>query len=141
MARTKYQVNISRCYRVKVWMGCLHFSANVLTHKIAPHSGRLHKWLRYEKRVPQTIRQIFDLCYRPVTSCMLGVKFTCNLSTLWLTETQMKHVDSFHYRCLRSIANIPTAWGAMQIGVARTSNEQVRETLRETLLGDDIRLH
>ena len=64
-----------------------------------------------------------------------------NLSTLRLTQTQMKHVDSFHYRCLRSIANIPTTWGAMQIRVARTSNEQVRETFRETLLTDEIRLH
>ena len=53
----------------------------------------------------------------------------------------MKHIDSFHYRCWRSIANIPTTWGAMQMGVARTTNESIREMLDETLLSDEVRLH
>ena len=73
-------------------------------------------------------------------ACIVS-KLIYNLSTLWLTETQTRQVDSFHYRCLRSIANIPTTWGAMQMGVARTTNEQVRETLQETLLSDEVRLH
>ena len=73
-------------------------------------------------------------------SCVVS-KLLYNLSTLWLTETQMKQIDSFHYRCLRSIANIPTTWGAMQMGVARTTNESIREMLDETLLSDEVRLH
>ena len=63
------------------------------------------------------------------------------MSTLWLTETQLHSIDAFHYKCLRSIANMPTTWGAMQIGVARTSNEAVRAKLNETLLSDEVRLH
>ena len=62
------------------------------------------------------------------------------MSTLWLMETQLHSIDAFHYKCLRSIANIPTTWGAMQIGVARTSNEAVRAKLNETLLSDEVRL-
>ena len=53
----------------------------------------------------------------------------------------MNSVDSFHYSCLRSIANIPATWGAMQQALARTSNEQVRTQLKETLLSDEIRLN
>ena len=73
-------------------------------------------------------------------SCVVS-KLLYNMSTLWLTETQLNSIDAFHYKCLRSIANIPTTWGAMQIGVARTSNEAVRAKLNETLLSDEVRLH
>ena len=46
---------------------------------------------------------------------------------------------SFH-KCLRSIANTPTTWGAMQIGIPRVSNEEARAQLNETLLSDELRL-
>ena len=73
-------------------------------------------------------------------ACVVS-KLLYNLSTLWLTDTHMNSIDTFHYRCLRSIANIPTTWGAMQIGIPRTSNEAVRDMLGETLLSDEVRLH
>ena len=73
-------------------------------------------------------------------ACVVS-KLLYNLSTLWLTNTQMDSVDAFHCRCLRSIANIPTTWGAMQQGKARVSNEEVRAQMHETLLSDEIRLH
>ena len=73
-------------------------------------------------------------------ACVVS-KLLYNLSTLWLTETKIKRIDSFHYRCLRSIANIHTTLGAMQMGVARTTNESIREMLDETLLSDEVRLH
>ena len=73
-------------------------------------------------------------------ACVVS-KLLYNLSTLWLTDTHMNSIGTFHYRCLRSIANIPTTWGAMQIGIPRTSNEAVRDMLGETLLSDEVRLH
>ena len=73
-------------------------------------------------------------------ACVIS-KLVYNLSTLWLTESQNNFIDAFHFKCLRSIANIPTTWGAMQIGVERTSNEAVRERLKQTLLSDEIRLN
>ena len=73
-------------------------------------------------------------------ACVVS-KLLYNFSTLWLTDTHMNSIDTFHYRCLRSIANIPTTWGAMQIGIPRTSNEAVRDMLGETLLSDEVRLH
>ena len=73
-------------------------------------------------------------------ACVVS-KLIYNLSTLWLTDSQLNHVDSFHFRCLRAIANIPTAWGAMQQGITRVSNHEVRMQLRETLLSQEIRLH
>ena len=78
------------------------------------------------------------------TKKKLRIYKACVVSTLWLTETQLHSIDAFHYKCLRSIANIPTTWGAMQIGVARTSNEAVRAKLNEALLSglsDEVRLH
>jgi hypothetical protein len=73
-------------------------------------------------------------------ACVVS-KLIYNLSTLWLTDSQLNHVDSFHFRCLRAIANIPTTWGAMQQGITRVSNHEVRMQLRETLLSQEIRLH
>ena len=73
-------------------------------------------------------------------ACVVS-KLLYNMSTLRLTETQLHSIDAFHYKCLRSIASMPTTWGAMQIGVARTSNEAVRVKLNETLLSDEVRLH
>ena len=73
-------------------------------------------------------------------ACVVS-KLLYNLSTLWLTDSQMNQIDSFHYRCLRAISNIPTTWGAMQQGIERTSNEDVRARLHETLLSDEIRLY
>ena len=70
-------------------------------------------------------------------ACVVS-KLLYNLSTPWLTETQMKQIDSFHYRYFRSIANVPTTRGARQMGVARTTNESM---LDETLLSDEVRLH
>ena len=68
-------------------------------------------------------------------------KLLYNLSTLWLTDTQLNQLDAFHVKCLRSIANIPTTWGAMQIGVPRVSNQEVQTLLHESLLSDELRLH
>ena len=73
-------------------------------------------------------------------ACVVS-KLIYNLSTLWLTDSQLNHVDSFHFRCLRAIASIPTTWGAMQQGITRVSNHEVRMQLRETLLSQEIRLH
>ena len=73
-------------------------------------------------------------------ACVVS-KLLYNLSTIWLTDSQMNQIDSFHYRCLLAIANIPTTWGAMQRGRERTSNEDVRSQLDETLLSDEIRLY
>ena len=68
-------------------------------------------------------------------------KLLYNLSTLWLTDTLLNQLDAFHFKCLRSIGNIPMTWGAMQIGIPRVSNEEVRAQLNETLLSDELRLH
>ena len=54
-------------------------------------------------------------------------------------QASVQLINSF--KCLRSIASIPTTWGAMQIGVERTSNEAVRERLKETLFSNEIRLN
>ena len=61
--------------------------------------------------------------------------------TLRLTDTPLNQLDAFHFKCLRSIGNIPTTWGAMQIGIPRVSNEEVRAQLNEILLRDELRLH
>ena len=71
-------------------------------------------------------------------ACMVS-KLLYNFSTLWLTETQMKQIDSFHYRCLRSIANTPTTW--VPCKWAWTTNQSIREMFDETLLSDEVRLH
>ena len=42
---------------------------------------------------------------------------------------------------MRSIANIPTTWGAMQIGVPTVSNQEVQRLLLETRFSDELRLH
>ena len=55
--------------------------------------------------------------------------------------TFLNQLDAFHFKCLRSIANIPTTWGAIQIGIPRVSNEAVRAQLDETLPSDELRLH
>lgn len=73
-------------------------------------------------------------------ACVVS-KLLYNLSTLWHTKSQLASVDAFHFRCLRSIVQIPTTWGATQQGLATTSNKDVRIRLRETLLSDELRLH
>ena len=73
-------------------------------------------------------------------ACIVS-KLLSNLSTLWLTDMHMINIDTFHYRYLRSITNIPTPWGAMQIGISPTSNEAVRDMLGETLLSDEVRFY
>lgn len=73
-------------------------------------------------------------------ACIVS-KLIYNLSTLWLTDSQLSNLDSFHLRCLRAIANIPTTWGAMQQQITRVSNHEVRMRLGETLMSQEIRLH
>ena len=73
-------------------------------------------------------------------ACVVA-KLIYNLSTLWLTDSQLNTLDSFHFRCLQAIANIPTTWGAMQQNRPRVSNHEVRMRLRETLMSQEIRLH
>ena len=67
-------------------------------------------------------------------------KLLYNLSILWLTDMFLNQLDAFHFKCLRSIANKPTTWGAMQIGIPWVNNEEVRSQLNEILLSDELRL-
>ena len=52
----------------------------------------------------------------------------------------MRLLDSFHIRCLRSIAGIPSTWGATLLGIERISNEQVRCQMNLLNLSDELRL-
>ena len=67
-------------------------------------------------------------------------KLMYSLCTLCLTEKQMRLLDSFHIRCLRSIAGIPSTWGATLLGIERISNEQVRCQMNLLNLSDELRL-
>lgn len=72
-------------------------------------------------------------------SCVVS-KLMYGLCTVCLTEKQQRLLDSFHIRCLRSIAGIPSTWGATILGVERLSNEQVRCQLNVINLSDELRI-
>ena len=63
-----------------------------------------------------------------------------SLCTLCLTEKQQTLLDSFHIRCLRSIASIPSTWGATVLGIERVTNEQIRCNMNVVHLSDELRL-
>ena len=52
----------------------------------------------------------------------------------------MRLLDSFHIRCLRSIAGIPSTWGATLLGIERISHEQVRCQMNLLNLSDELQL-
>ena len=68
----------------------------------------------------------FALCKIDIYYACVASKLTYSLCTLCLTEKQMRLLDSLHIGCLRSIAGIPSTWGAAILGMERISNEQVR---------------
>lgn len=72
-------------------------------------------------------------------ACVVS-KLTYSMSTLWLTEKHNRMLDAFHMKCLRSIAGIPTTWGAMVIGCERIPNDQVRSQLGVLYLSDEVKL-
>ena len=72
-------------------------------------------------------------------ACVIS-KLMYSLCTLCLTENQIRLLDSFHIRCLRSIAGIPSTWGATLLGVERLSNERVRCQMNDLTLSDELRL-
>jgi len=101
----------------------------------------------------QDARQIFKTLLRVWKHIRISLKrkqsiyFACvvsklmySLCTLCLTDKQQKLLDSFHIRCLRSIAGIPSTWGATLIGIDRLSNEQVRSHMNVINLSDELRL-
>ena len=72
-------------------------------------------------------------------ACIVS-KLSYGFCTVWLTEKQNHLLDSFHIRCLRSIAGIPSTWGATVTGQDRTPNEEVRSHLGMLYLSDELKL-
>ena len=72
-------------------------------------------------------------------ACVVS-KLTYSMSTMWLTEKQNEMLDAFHMKCLRSIAGIPSTWGAMVIGSKRICNEQVRSQMGVLYLSDEVKI-
>ena len=91
--------------------------------------------LRVWKHTRISTKRKIDIYYACVVS-----KLMYSLCTLCLTEKQMRLLDSFHIRCLRSIAGIPSTWGASLLGIERISNEQVRCQMNLLNLSDELRL-
>ena len=99
-------------------------------------AGRVFKTLlRVWKHTGIRTKRKIDIYYACVVS-----KLMYSLCTACLTEKQQRLLDSFHIRCLRSIAGIPSTWGATIIGIERLSNEQVRCQLNVLNLSDELRI-
>ena len=99
-------------------------------------AGRIFKnLLRVWKYTGIRTKRKIDIYYACVVS-----KLMYSLCTVCLTEKQQRLLDSFHIRCLRSIAGIPSTWGATIIGIERLSNEQVRCQLNVLNLSDELRI-
>ena len=122
-----------------VYLGALIDSKGKPGHEVSKKirdSRRVFKTLlRVRKHTKISTKRKIDIYYACVVS-----KLMYSLCTLCLTEKQMRLLDSFHIRCLRSIAGIPFTWGATLLGIERISNEQVRCQMNLLNLSDELRL-
>ena len=122
-----------------VYLGALIDSKGKPGHEVSKKirdSRRVFKTLlRVWKHTRISTKRKIDIYYACVVS-----KLMYSLCTLCLTGKQMRLLDSFHIRCLRSIAGIPSTWGATLLGIERISNEQVRCQMSLLNLSDELRL-